>query len=141
MQRALSIHGAMVARLGYRTSRLRRLVLVVSALVLPRRRRTPRAAASACGKWGDAQPDSIKPGEARKAVFCLINKQRDQAGLKNLDRDKRLQRAAQKHTDEMDGTGCFDHTCGGEGPLDNRLEDVGYLAGGLSQWAYGENIA
>ena len=41
----------------------------------------------------------------------------------------------------MDGTGCFDHTCGGEGALDKRLEDVGYLDGGLTRWAYGENIA
>jgi uncharacterized protein YkwD len=102
---------------------------------------TPNASASACGKWGDAEPGSISNGEARKAVHCLINKERDRAGLKNLDRDKRLQRAAQRHTDEMDGTGCFDHTCGGEGALDNRLEDVGYLVGGLSRWAFGENIA
>jgi uncharacterized protein YkwD len=101
----------------------------------------PEASASACGKWGDAEPGSISNGETRKAVVCLINKQRDQAGLKNLENDKRLQRAAQRHTDRMDGTGCFDHTCGGEGALDNRLEDVGYLIGGLSRWAYGENIA
>ena len=101
----------------------------------------PAASASACGKWGDAEPGSVAPGEVRKAVHCLINKERDKAGLKNLKRDKRLQRAAQKHTDEMDGTGCFDHTCGGEGALDDRLQDVGYLGGGLSRWAYGENIA
>ena len=41
----------------------------------------------------------------------------------------------------MDGTGCFDHACNGEGELGRRLEAVGYLSGGLSRWAYGENIA
>ena len=41
----------------------------------------------------------------------------------------------------MDGTGCFDHACSGEGDLGARLENVGYLGGGLSRWAYGENIA
>jgi uncharacterized protein YkwD len=41
----------------------------------------------------------------------------------------------------MDGTGCFDHECGGEAGLDSRLRGVGYLVNGLTQWAYGENIA
>jgi uncharacterized protein YkwD len=41
----------------------------------------------------------------------------------------------------MVGTNCFDHECGGESDLGKRLESVGYLSGGLSRWAYGENIA
>ena len=41
----------------------------------------------------------------------------------------------------MNGSGCFDHECSGEGALDVRLESVDYLTGGLSQWAFGENIA
>ena len=53
----------------------------------------------------------------------------------------KLEKAAQRHNDHMDGTGCFDHECSGEAGLDARLEGVGYLSGGLSQWAYGENIA
>ena len=117
------------------------LALAVAVLLLCASAATPPASASACGKWGDADPAELAPGEARDAIACLINKERDQAGLGELDRDKKLQRAAQRHNDEMDGTGCFDHTCGGEGALDKRLEDVGYLDGGLTQWAYGENIA
>ena len=110
------------------------LVLVVSAPA-------PATAADACGKWGDAGPGELAPGEARKAILCLINEERDKAGLGSLERDKRLQKAAQRHNDRMDGTGCFDHACNGEGELGRRLEAVGYLSGGLSRWAYGENIA
>lgn len=99
------------------------------------------ASAHGCGRAADARPGSVKPGAARDAVLCLVNKQRNGAGLGDLDRDKRLQRAAQRHTDKMDGTGCFDHTCGGEGDLGTRLESVDYLSGGLTRWAYGENIA
>jgi uncharacterized protein YkwD len=101
----------------------------------------PSAAASACKKWGNSSPTKLRTGQARKAILCLVNQQRDQAGLHGLDRDKKLQKAAQRHNDHMDGTGCFDHECGGEADLDSRLQGVGYLTGGLLQWAYGENIA
>ena len=101
----------------------------------------PRASAHGCGPATRQEADSLRPGDARDAVLCLVNKQRNKTGLGDLDRDKRLQRAAQRHTDKMDGSGCFDHTCGGEGDLTARLTSVGYLGGGLSRWAYGENIA
>ncbi|MDX6582464.1 MAG: hypothetical protein QOI10_1648 [Solirubrobacterales bacterium] len=101
----------------------------------------PRAAASACHEWGNSPPSDLRTGQARKAILCLLNKERDQAGLGDLDRDSKLQKAAQRHNDHMDGTGCFDHACGGESDLDARLQNVGYLIGGLTRWAYGENIA
>ena len=99
-------------------------------------------AASAAGgerlqAMGRLRSEELRNGEARKAVLCLVNKQRDQAGLKPLDRDKKLQRAAQRHNEKMDGSGCFDHECGGEADLGSRLENVGYLAGGITQWAVG----
>jgi uncharacterized protein YkwD len=102
----------------------------------------PRAsAASACSEWGDAKPQSLRPGEARKAIRCLINARRQNAGMRPLRADKRLQRAAQRHTDEMDGSGCFAHECPGESALGDRLEIVDYLRGGLTSWLAGENIA
>ncbi len=94
-----------------------------------------------CGPAADASPSSVSHGAARDAVLCLLNKERAKAGLNALDNNKRLQKAAQRHNDRMVGTGCFDHECGGESDLGKRLESVGYLSGGLSRWAYGENIA
>jgi uncharacterized protein YkwD len=102
----------------------------------------PRAsAASACSQWGKAKPDSLRAGQARKAVVCLLNAKRQNAGLRPLQNNKQLQRAAQKHTDKMDGTGCFDHACPGESALGGRLESADYLGGSLSRWLAGENIA
>ncbi len=99
------------------------------------------AAASACGPNADANPSSLSNGAGRDVVVCLINQERAKRGLKPFDNNKRLQKAAQRHNDRMVGTGCFDHECNGESDLGKRLESVGYLGGGLSRWAYGENIA
>jgi uncharacterized protein YkwD len=117
------------------------LVFAAAMLALAASPVTPGASASACKRWGGAEPTALTTGQARDAILCLVNKERDKAGLPNLDRDKKLQKAAQRHNDHMDGTGCFDHECGGEAGLAARLEGVGYLGGGLSQWAFGENIA
>ena len=131
--------GGMAIRIATLSSLLAgALALLVLAAASPA---ASAAGGSACKQWGDSDPGSLANGEARKAVLCLINKQRDQAGLKPLDRDKKLQKAAQRHNEKMTGSGCFDHQCGGEADLGARLENVGYLAGSITQWAVGENIA
>ena len=99
----------------------------------------PAAAMSACKAWGKTAPDELRNGQARKAVLCLINRQRDQAGLPALERNKKLQKAAQRHNERMDGTGCFSHECPGEPALDGRLDE--YLEGTPSAWGIGENVA
>ena len=99
------------------------------------------SAAGPCNKWGDKESNEITKGHARKAVLCLINRERSARGLSKLDRDRKLQRAAQRHNDVMQNRSCFSHQCPGEGSLTSRLQSVGWLLGGLSAWAYGENIA
>ena len=99
------------------------------------------AGSIACEQWGKASPSELSNGEARKAILCLVNRKRDNAGLPALDRNAKLQKSAQRHTDKMGDSGCFDHECAGEAALDARLENVDYLTGGLRQWAFGENIA
>ena len=96
---------------------------------------------SACAQWGKTGPSKLTNGQARAAILCLVNRKRANAGLPALQRNKRLQKAAQRHTGKMSGTGCFAHECSGEGALGARLQSVDYLTGGLLQWAYGENIA
>jgi uncharacterized protein YkwD len=102
---------------------------------------TSSAQASACNEWGTVMPDDLAPGQARKAIVCLLNAERQKAGVGQLDSNKKLQRAAQNHTDRMHGSGCFDHECPGEADLSQRLEGVGYLIGNLVRWICGENIA
>ncbi len=97
--------------------------------------------ASACDSFGSTAPDQLSLNQARKAVLCLINAERTSRGLSPLKRDKRLDKAAQRHNVEMLGTGCFAHECPGEPTLDDRLEQISYIVGGLVEWAFGENVA
>ncbi len=71
---------------------------------------------------------------------CLINRERRAAGVRALDRSRKLQRAAQRHSKRMRGSGCFAHRCPGEGGLESRLRASGYLVDGLSLWRFKENI-
>ena len=99
------------------------------------------AAAGPCNKWGDKESNEITNGHARKAILCLVNRERSARGLPKFDRDRRLQRAAQNHNDAMQNKRCFSHQCPGEAALLTRLQRVGWITGALSAWAAGENIA
>jgi uncharacterized protein YkwD len=99
------------------------------------------ASASACQRWGGDMPGKLHHGQARKAIRCLINQKRHSNGRGGLHRDKRLQRSAQNHSEYMRSHHCFSHQCSGEKSPLGRIQSVGYLGGGLSRWAYGENIA
>jgi uncharacterized protein YkwD len=98
------------------------------------------ASASACKRWGNDKPAHLRHGQARKALLCLVNRKRHQHNRGSLHRNKRLQKAAQKHTEYMESHHCFDHQCSGEKSPLGRLESTGYISGRLSRWAYGENI-
>lgn len=98
-------------------------------------------AASPCAKFGDTEPTNLRAGQARGAVRCLLNRERRRRGLSKLRGNRQLTAAAQRHNDHMQKRSCFDHVCPGENDLARRLGMVGYLASGLRQWSYGENIA
>ena len=98
-------------------------------------------AAGPCNKWGDKESTEITVGHARKAVLCLVNRERKSRGLRALGRSRSLQRAAQNHNSYMQNHRCFSHQCSGEPSLVGRLQRVGWLNGGLSAWSAGENIA
>jgi len=100
----------------------------------------PDAEAGGC-PGADTKPAKLSASEARKAIICLVNRRRDNAGIGSLARDRRLQKAAQRHNQRMHGNGCFAHQCPGEGGLDTRLRSVGYLSDGLQRWSFAENIA
>jgi uncharacterized protein YkwD len=108
--------------------------LTLSAAMAP-------AAAEAVCKSRNVQPQAIGRKEARRSVHCLINKERNQRGKGGYSSDRRLVDAAVKHSRTMARKNCFSHQCRGENSLQRRLQGVGYLVGGLLNWAYGENIA
>ncbi|MFD8543796.1 CAP domain-containing protein [Streptomyces sp. NPDC059649] len=71
-----------------------------------------------------------------RQVIALVNSERAKAGCSPLKNNARLQKAAQRHSDDMANRGFFDHTNpDGLGPGE-RITAAGY------QWSsYGENIA
>jgi uncharacterized protein YkwD len=99
------------------------------------------AAGSACTKYGEVRAEKLRNRQARASIRCFMNRERKQRGLGKLDNDRRLQRAAQKHTEVMVRKDCFSHECPGEPSLESRLRSVDYLIGALIRWACGENIA
>jgi uncharacterized protein YkwD len=116
---------------------------LIAVLVLVLGGGTPSATASGggCSRLGDTGPRHLSPAQARRAVMCLINERRENYGVHPLDRNKHMQRAAQRHSNKMEDSGCFSHQCYGEGSLDTRLRSTGYLSGSMSSWGYSENIA
>jgi uncharacterized protein YkwD len=97
------------------------------------------AAARGCKHVG-ALPGTIRQHAYEKAIICLTNVQRHKRGLKKLDNDKRLHKAASRHNRYMLKRNCFDHQCQGEKDLVGRLRGVGYVADNIA-WMVGENIA
>jgi uncharacterized protein YkwD len=96
----------------------------------------PTASADACSEHGNTLPENLSVDQAQKTIRCLINKERG----RNLDRDRRLERAAQYHSRYMLSHTCFSHRCAGEKTTEGRLRRFNYITGGLSFWTYGENI-
>jgi len=98
-------------------------------------------AGTACGQYGGKSATELRAGQARAAVRCLVNRKRNRHGVRDVGRNRPLQRAAQSHTEVMRRKLCFSHLCPGEGTLEVRLRVAGYIVSGLSSWAAGENIA
>jgi uncharacterized protein YkwD len=117
-------------------------LLAAAAVLLTLAIGSPRAdaAGKACRLYANAKPRKVSKQHARSAVLCLINRRRSNHGLSPLKQHSNLQKAAQRHTERMEGGDCFAHQCYGEASLEGRLADVGYFTGGLSSWAFAENV-
>jgi uncharacterized protein YkwD len=76
---------------------------------------------------------------ARHTVRCLLNEIRAGHGLHRLHRNRRLRRAATRHSRDMVVRGYFGHVSPGGGTLVTRAAAVGYLRRDIA-WTIGENI-
>ncbi len=76
----------------------------------------------------------------RAATLCLVNRERAAHGERPLRANRRLRRAAQRHTDSMAFGDYFKHVGPrGQTPL-TRMRDAGYVSRRVS-YEVGENIA
>src|SRR4051794_20849000 len=107
------------------------LAIVGAALMLPGQ---ALAGNAPCRHAGD-NPDSITLRQARLATLCLLNKIRHRHGLRKFHRNRRLGKAARRHSRAMARHHFFAH-----GDFLGRIRSARYLRGSRS-WTVGENIA
>ena len=99
------------------------------------------ARANACKHFGNTAAQKLTNAQAARSIRCLINQTRHRHGLKHLQSNGRLERAARKHTGYMKRHHCFSHNCPGEPSFVARLQRVHYIVNGLRYWSVAENIA
>jgi uncharacterized protein YkwD len=109
--------------------------LLVLIALLP----APSAAAGGGCKGANGSPGTLTAGELRRATFCLINRQRQRHGLGRLHSDRKLRKAATRHSSDMVRRDFFSHFSPGGGSIQGRIGGSGYLAG-ARRFAYGEVI-
>jgi uncharacterized protein YkwD len=97
-----------------------------------------RATAAPCGPHADHTPGEASAKQLRKALHCLINRERAQRDRKRARANRDLTRIARRHTKVMLKKECFEHECPGERSLRRRIEASGYIKGG--RYGYGENL-
>lgn len=110
------------------------MLITVAALAL-----AAPASAQACTSEG-TRPAALAVNQAREAVLCLINQQRAAHGVGTLVRERRLERAAQKHSGSMNKHNFFSHISPGGSSAQSRIQRTGYQSG-ASSWGIAENIA
>jgi uncharacterized protein YkwD len=97
-----------------------------------------KAVGAACGPHATHSPSEATTRQLRKALACLINRERAQRDRRRLRKDAALARIARRHTKVMIKQECFKHQCAGERPLRKRIEASDYIKGG--RYGYGENL-
>ena len=99
----------------------------------------PAQAATHCSGANDVPFPQVTDADLA-ALQCVVNRERDRRGLRDLDRTRSLDRAAAQHSSDMARNDYFDHRSpGGSTPAD-RARSAGYLSGARS-WRVGENLA
>lgn len=116
------------------------LALLASALVVCLLAAAPAPASARGCKGADRAPSAANAAQIRHATLCLLNVQRRAHGLARLRANRRLARAATRHSRDMVARGYFDHTSpAGDTPL-ARASAVRYVPRRRA-WQLAENIA
>lgn len=99
---------------------------------------SPAAAARCTG----AKTVERKQGPARveAAIICLINKRRAAVGSKPLRWNRKLRRAAVRHSIAMVSEGFFAHTSPSGEDFVDRIQATGYTRG-ARRWILGESLS
>ena len=111
--------------------RLRRFAVPVLAACSFAVSAAPASAASPCASSAKS---------ARAGTLCLINAERAAHGVRPLKLDKRLSRAALRHSRDMISNAYFAHDSRSGAGFSARIARTGWM-NGRSSWSVGENLA
>jgi uncharacterized protein YkwD len=114
-------------------------VLVAAALAVLLFAVPSASAAGACSS-ANATAAKASKGALVRATLCVLNAERARHRLRPLRLNRKLSRAAQRHSRAMARQRFFSHTSPGGASFVDRIRSTGYLSGARS-WAVGENIA
>jgi uncharacterized protein YkwD len=95
-----------------------------------------RAGAQKCGNATATLGDGKK--KIRDGVECLIAKARAKAHHHSLKENGLVRGVSKAHAKTMVRTNCFRHVCTGEGSIQTRLRQAGYLDG-VTTYGFGED--
>ena len=98
----------------------------------------PPALAGACAN-ANATTGEATPVELRKAIVCLVNRERAQRDKRRLESNSKLAEAADRHNRAMVEDNCWKHNCPSEPRLGRRIRNTGYLDG-ARRWEYAQNF-
>jgi uncharacterized protein YkwD len=85
-------------------------------------------------------PSGGNAGQVRQATICLLNRERARHGLGKIRSNKKLRRAATRHSRDMVRKHYFDHVAPNGETLTHRARKAHYLRARAS-WYLAENLA
>lgn len=88
----------------------------------------------------DLDPDASNLGRIRKAILCLHNQIRAQRGMRTLRTNRRLRKAAVRHSRDMVWNDYFEHTTPKGVTMVDRILRSRYVRANRG-WSLGENLA
>jgi uncharacterized protein YkwD len=109
--------------------------LLIAALIS-----IPSAHAQGDCAGGKIEPAAGNADQISAAILCLLNQERAERGLKPLDDESRLLKAARKHSADMVKRRYFDHKSPDGGTMVDRAKAAKYLPKDRS-WRIAENLA
>ncbi|MEA2439195.1 MAG: hypothetical protein QOH76_619 [Thermoleophilaceae bacterium] len=112
-----------------------RLRLAAAAATIAAALCAPQPALAAGCANANANPNDINLTKAKRATLCLLNRQRHAHGIRKLRENRRLDRASQRHANDMSFNNYFAH-----GDFVGRIQSAHYLRGARG-YTVGENIA
>jgi uncharacterized protein YkwD len=98
----------------------------------------PSAAQAGC-PGANLLPSELTPKTAAAATVCAINQVRRNHGVRKLKQNKRLMKAARRHSQAMDKGNFFSHYSLTGADMVDRIARTGYLSGN-GAWGVGENL-